>query len=159
MLDARTAGARTRPAVLTPRDRNRTLDAAQRFLERHLHLDVQICAALLRGRAPTLGEHLGEQIAEGRRMVRTARREVESFEPRRLTLRRRRRAMPGVVARAARRIDQRLVCLENLPESLLGRLITRIDVRVISTRKTTVRPLDLGLRRPLRHAQNDVQIH
>src|SRR5207344_3187158 len=98
-------GTRTRPAVLTPRDRNRTLDAAERFLERHLHLDVQIRAALLRRRAAALSEHLGEQIAEGRRIVRTARREVEAFEPRRLTSRRR-RAMPGVIARSARRIDQ-----------------------------------------------------
>ena len=54
----------------------------KRLLERQLHLDVQIRAALLRGRAPaTLGEHLGEQIAERRRVVRAARGEVEALEP------------------------------------------------------------------------------
>jgi hypothetical protein len=60
--------------------------------------------------------------------------------------------MTRVVAGAAGRIDQRLVGLEDLTESRSGCLITRIDVRVKPTRKTTVRPLDLGLTRPLLHA-------
>jgi hypothetical protein len=30
---------------------------------------------------------------------------------------------------------------------------------VIPPRQTTVRPLDLGLRRAMRHAQHDVEIH
>jgi hypothetical protein len=78
-------------------------------------------------------------------------REVEALEPRRTPLLCR-RVMSGVVPRSPRRIDQRFVRFENLPESLFGGLIARIDVRVKPARKTTVRPLDLGLRRPLRHA-------
>jgi hypothetical protein len=126
------------------------LDAGERFLEGHLHVNVQIGATLLTG--CTLGEHLGEQVAERGRVVGAARREVEALKPRRLSPRRRSRAMPRVVKRSPGRIDQRLVCLENFSESLLGCLITRIDVGVIAARKTTVRPLDLGLRRTLRHA-------
>ena len=86
-------GTRTRPpatgaaaTVFAARHRDRPLNADQGLLERHLHLDVQVRAALLRGRAPpTLGEHLGEQIAERRRVIRAARREVEALEPRCLT--------------------------------------------------------------------------
>jgi hypothetical protein len=60
--------------------------------------------------------------------------------------------MSRVIAGAAGRIDQRLVGLEDLTESRSGRLITRIDIRVKPTRKTTVSPLDLGLTRALLHA-------
>ena len=121
---------------------------------------MQIRAALLRGRAPAaLGEHLGEQVAERRRVVRAAGREVEALEPRRLTARRDLDPMPGVVPRPAARIDQGLVRLQDLPESRLGRLVARIDIRVIPPRETAVRTLDLGVRRSVRHAEDDVQIH
>jgi hypothetical protein len=60
--------------------------------------------------------------------------------------------MASVVSRPPRRIDQRLVRLEDFSEPLFGSVIARIDIRVIPSRKTTVRPLDLGLRRPVRYA-------
>ena len=104
-------------------------------------------------------EKLAEQIAEGRRIVDAARREVEALEPRRLALVFHFDAMTRVVPRSPCGIDQGFVRVQNLPESLLGGLVTRIDVRVIPPRKTAVRTLDLGVRGSVRHAQYDVQIH
>src|SRR5262245_26581050 len=153
-------GSRARPAVLAPRHGNRALDAAERLLERDWHLDMQIGAALLGRRAPAaLGQDFRKQIAECRRVIGPTSRKIESLEPRGLSPRRLCRAVAGVVARTSRWINQRFVRLENLSESLLGRLIARVDVRVKPPRKTTVSPLDLGLRRSLLHAENDIQIH
>jgi hypothetical protein len=140
-------------ALIAARHRDCPLTTCQRLFKGDVHLDVQIGATLWR-RLPgaALGEHFREQIAEGRRVVDASRREVEPFEstPRRGIVCVRR--MSRVVAGAAGRIDQRLVGLEDLTESRRGCLITRIDIRVKPTRKTTVSPLDLGLTRALLYA-------
>ena len=103
-----TPGARARAAGLAPRDRDRTLGC--RRTPPRTTAASRWCRSAPRSaaRAPraALGEHLGEQIAERRRVVRAARREVEALEPAALTSRRRSTSMPGVVARPPRRIDQ-----------------------------------------------------
>src|SRR5262245_55511743 len=157
---ARPARASTRPAIRASRDRDRPLRAIQRVLERHLHVDVQIRSTLLRRIAiGALGEDLGEQIPERRRVVDAACREVEALEPRALLPSRHLNGMPRVVPRSPGRIDERLVRFEDLPEPLLCSLVARIDVGVESPREAAVRPLDLGLRGSLLYAENDVQIH
>jgi hypothetical protein len=67
------AGAGARPAALAACDRERALHAAKRLLEREVRGLVQIGAALGR-RTPgaPLAQHLGEQIAEGRRVIHAA---------------------------------------------------------------------------------------
>jgi hypothetical protein len=146
--------------MVAARERHCPLTTRQRFFKRDLHLDVQIGSALRRRQArPALGEHFGEQIAEGRRVVNSTRREIESLESAPVLRFVRARRVPGVVARPARRIDQRLVRLEDLTEPRRRRLVTRVDVRVKPARKTTVSPLDLGLRRSLLNAEHYVQIH
>jgi hypothetical protein len=110
-----------------------------------------------RGRA--IRQDFGEQIAERRGVVDADRGKVEPFEP---ALASRLVAAGGitrVVARTPLRIDQRLVRLNNLSETHLGRAIARIDIRVKATRKTPVGPTDVGLRRPVLQAEHYVQIH
>jgi hypothetical protein len=145
--------------MVATRDRHRPLAARERLLERDLHLDMQIGTALRRRLPrPTLGEHLGEQIAEGCRVVDSARREVEALEPT-PGLGSVCQRIPSVIPRSASRIDQGLVRLQDLAEACRRRLIARIDIRVKPARKTTVSPLDLGLARALLHAQHYVQVH
>ena len=68
-------------------------------------------------------------------------------------------AVAGVIASTAVGIDQRFVRVQDLPKSRRRLAIPGIDVRVISTRETTVRPLDLAGRRRALHSEDDVEIH
>ena len=121
---------------------------------------MQVRATPGRGRcrAPP-GEHLGEQVAEGDRVIRAARRKVETFEPAAPLVVHIRGEGAGVIARSSVPIDQGLVGAEDLPETHLGRAVAGIDVGVEPTRQVPVGPLDLGLGRAAAHAQNDVKVH
>src|SRR5262245_66090824 len=148
---ARSAASGTGTAALTPCDGDRSLRAAKRLFERHRHLGVETRPTLRRiASRAAFGQHFGEQIAEGRRVVDTPCGEIEPLETgrsNRVRLARIARVVPG----SAGRIDQRLIRLEDLTESRLGGAITRIDVRMIPSRESSIRPLDLGLRRAVRH--------
>ncbi len=98
-------------------------------------------------RAPRSVSTSANRSPKRRRVVRSSRREVEALEPAACCAPSARR-MTGVIPRSASRIDQRLVRLQDLAESRLRRLVTRIDIRVKPARKTTVSPLDLGLLAP-----------
>ena len=120
---------------------------------------MKIGAALRRG--PLLAarrEHFREEIAEGRRVIAAAAREVEPLEagcPAIVAGYRR----TGVIAGAPLRIDQRFVGLENLPETCFGRPVTRIDVRVEPPREAPVGALDFRLRRAVLETEDDVKVH
>src|SRR5689334_8959428 len=163
LADVQPAEAVARAAVLLARHRDRALPAAQRLLELQQHRLVQIDAALgLAARAArlALAEHVGEQIAEGRRVGAVhAYGEVEALEPvgprpHVLVARPRR-----VVLAPAIGIAQRLVRLGNLAELLLRQPIARVDVRVVLAREALVRALDVVQRRPALQTEDDVQVH
>src|SRR5687768_16023490 len=79
--DPRHAGPCAGAAVFAPRDGHLSLGPGQRVFEGQTHILVEIGAALLAGCArPALGEDFREQIAERRRVVDAARREIESLE-------------------------------------------------------------------------------
>jgi hypothetical protein len=129
------------------------LSPGERFLERHRHLDMQIGTTLTRRLArAAFGEHFCEQVTEGGRVVNPARRKVKPFEAAPRLSAFNVGWMARVVARAASRIDERLVRLQDLLEPGCRGLITRVDIRVEPSRKTTISPLDLGLARSLLHA-------
>ena len=97
---ARTGARARRPVPAHVRQFSRLLTGycslhfRRRFFERYVHLDVQIGAALLRRRAPALGQHFRKQVAEARGVIRAAGRKIEALELRRLPSRRRRRRAP-----------------------------------------------------------------
>jgi len=143
------------------RHTNDTSRSAEGFFEPELNCHVKIDPALGRLRLPgvPLVEDLGHQIAERRAVVRASGREVEPFEARRPPVGWPLRYNPEVVAVTSLRVDEGLVSLENLAEAHVCRLIARIDVRMVPAREATIGPLDLGVRRPVPHAQNHIQVH
>ena len=103
-------------------------------------------------------EHFGEEIAEGRRMIGSAAGEIEPLKTAAApVVGAERRA--GIVVGAPLRIHQRFVRLEDLPEARFRRAVTRVDVRVIPPRETTVRALDVRLARVVFQPKDDVEIH
>jgi hypothetical protein len=150
-------------AVLLPRDRDRALAAGHRLVEFNGERLMQIDAALRRAvAAPRLAlvEDLGEQIAEGRRVVALhADREVEPLEAERRRALRVRRRPGGVVPAAAVGVAQRFVRLRDLTELRGGHPIAGVDVRVKLSGEALVGPLDVGKRRAPFHSQDDVEIH
>src|SRR5688500_19922777 len=92
-------------------------------------------------------------------MIDSARRKIEPLEPASPAPIGRLDAVPRVVTCPPRRIHQRFVGFQNLPEPRFRGPVARIDVRVKSARKSTIRPLDVGLRRAMRQAKDYVEIH
>ena len=156
----RLAGARTGVTGLPPGHRDRSIHTGEGLLERELEFLVQVGAAFVRHTlSSALAQHLREEITERRRVVGAAGGKIETFKPALRPCVARLDPLTRVVARSTLRIDQRLVRVQDLPESRLRDAITRIDVRVKPARKTTVGALDVGLRRAMRQSQNDVQVH
>ena len=105
-------------------------------------------------------QHVGEQVAEGRRVVSVnADREVEALEPERRRAVRLCRRAGRIVAPAAIGIDQRLVRLGNLAELRRRHPIARVDVGMEPACETLVSSLDVGKRRASLQAEDDVEIH
>ncbi len=132
----RRAGAVAGVAGELERHRHRHLQAAQRVVERHPHLDLDVGAALAAVRfgaaAPAAAEEAAEEVAEvevGEVDVGGTRAAVAGAE--------------GVVLLALVRLAQHVVGLLDLLELRLRRRVARIAVGVVLTRELAIRLLQL----------------
>ena len=101
-------------------------------------------------------QHVGEQIAEGRRDVAVhADGEIEAVEAERRAGLVWPARPAGVVLLPALRVAERLVGFGDLAELRRRRPVAGVDVRMVFAREPLVRPLDVGQRRPALDTEDD----
>jgi hypothetical protein len=106
------------------------------------------------------GKHVLEEIAErGRPLAVRRTRKIEAGEAVGGRFGDQAIGVARVVATTAVGIHQRLIRVEDLAEPRRRLAVARIDIGVISTRKATVRPLDLAGRCAALHSEDDVEVH
>ena len=157
------AGATTGAAMLLTRDRDRPLAAPDGLVEADRDGLVQVSAALgipVLAARPTLVQHVGEQVAEGGRLVAAdAGREIKSFEPERRAAGSLRGRPRHVVPPAVFGVAERFVRFRDLPKLGRRHAVPGIDVGVILAREPLVGALDVARPRIPLQAQDDVEIH
>jgi hypothetical protein len=150
-------------AVFLAQHGNGPLPAANRLLELERDRLVEIDAALrrpLRALRLALVQHVGEQIAESRRVVAVdADREVEPVEAERRVAARVGPRAGRVVAATAFEVAQRLVRLRDLTELRRRHPVTRVDVRMELPRQPLVGALDVGHRGLAIDAEDHIKVH
>src|SRR5437899_5927592 len=155
-------GAVTCAAVLLARYRDMPLTASNRVLEteRDFLMKIDTADRFVALARFALIEHVGKQIAErGRGRSNDGCRKIKSLEPEGRSAIAPTAGGAAVVAAAALRVAEGLVCLRNFVEVCRGGAITRIDIRVISTREPLVGALDVARRRGMVETEDDVEVH
>ena len=156
-----TTGAR--PAGHLTCHQHLPLDAVDRIGKRHRHRRVQV-GPDFRPRSTVAWQrmqHVGKQLRK-RRRLRAALRggEIELREHERGRVRPcAARTTGGVVLPPPPRIDECLVGLDDPLKHLLGAAVTRVDTGMVAASQPAIGPLDVGGRRRLRNAEDDVKIH
>src|SRR5256886_13339478 len=156
----RRAGLRARAVALRARrlqrDRDLRLDTLERVLEGEIDLHLDVAAALGAGSsaARPAAEDAAEEIAE---VAEVADVEVAEVDVAALEAAAPVRRAEGVVLLALLRIGEQVVGALDFLESLLGRGVARITVRVVLARELAVGLLDLVGRGALCDAQDLVR--